>query len=63
MKDFKIEGQVNFNFRADFFNVFNIQNYSYPDTNVPAQDSASGTITSTVTGVPRLIQLGAHLNF
>ena len=63
-KDFPIHEQYSINFRAEAFNVFNIQNYGPPDTDVPAQDPGSGTISSNVSGTnPRLIQLGVHLNF
>jgi hypothetical protein len=48
---------------AAVFNVFNIQNYGVPDTNVIQQDPNAGKITSTVSDSPRDIQLGAHLNF
>ncbi|MFZ2021237.1 MAG: carboxypeptidase-like regulatory domain-containing protein [Terracidiphilus sp.] len=61
-KDFPIHEQFSINFRAEAFNVFNIQNYGPPDTDVITQDPSAGTITSNVTN-PRLIQLGVHLNF
>jgi hypothetical protein len=61
-KDFPIREQFSINFRAEAFNVFNIQNYGPPDSDVIAQDPSAGTITSNVTN-PRLIQLGVHLNF
>jgi len=51
------------NLRAEVFNVFNIQNYGVPDTNVIQQDPNAGRITSTVSDSPREIQLGVHLNF
>jgi hypothetical protein len=62
-KDFPIREQLSINLRAEIFNVFNIQNYGVPDTNVIQQDPNSGKITSTVSDSPREIQLGAHLNF
>jgi hypothetical protein len=61
-KNFPIGEQFSINLRAEVFNVFNIQNYGPPDTNVIQQDPNSGVITSNVTN-PRQIQLGAHVNF
>ena len=61
-KNFPIGEQFSINLRAEVFNVFNIQNYGPPDTNVILQDLNSGVITSNVTN-PRQIQLGAHVNF
>ncbi|MGC1463012.1 MAG: carboxypeptidase regulatory-like domain-containing protein [Terracidiphilus sp.] len=62
-KDFPIREQLSINLRAEVFNVFNIQNYGVPNTDVIQQDPNSGRITSTVSDSPREIQLGAHLNF
>jgi hypothetical protein len=62
-KNFPIRERFSINLRAEIFNVFNIQNYGVPDTNVIQQDPNAGKITSTVSNSPREIQLGAHLNF
>ena len=62
-KNFPIKERFSINLRAEIFNVFNIQNYGVPDTNVIQQDPNAGKITSTVSDSPREIQLGAHLNF
>jgi hypothetical protein len=62
-KNFPIREQFSINLRAEFFNVFNIQNYGVPDTNVIQQDPNAGRITSTVNDSPREIQFGIHLNF
>jgi hypothetical protein len=47
-------------FRADFFNIFNIASYGYPDNNV--NDSSFGLISS-VRSPPRQIQLSLHYAF
>ena len=44
-KNFPIREQLAINLRAEVFNVFNIQNYGPPDTNVIQQDPSAGTIT------------------
>ena len=62
-KNIPIREQLAINLRAEVFNVFNIQNYGVPDTNVIQQDPNAGRITSTVSDNPREIQLGVHLNF
>ena len=62
-KNIPVGERFSINLRAEVFNVFNIQNYGVPDTNVIQQDPNSGKITSTVSDSPREIQLGAHLNF
>jgi hypothetical protein len=72
-KNIPIREQISINLRAEVFNVFNIQNYGVPNTNitqqmlngsvVPGTVGNAGIITSTVSDSPREIQLGAHLNF
>jgi len=59
-KSFPIREQMSLTFRAEVFNVFNIQNYGVPDSTIT--DTTKGVITSNVTN-PRQIQLGLHLNF
>jgi outer membrane receptor protein involved in Fe transport len=60
-KAFSIKDKVAINFRAEAFNVFNIQNYGVPaDTNIG--DPQAGVIQSNVTD-PRQLQLGLHLSF
>jgi hypothetical protein len=59
-KSFPIREQLSLNFRAEVFNVFNIQNYGVPDSTIT--DTTVGVINSNVTN-PREIQLGLHLNF
>jgi len=51
---------LNLSFRAEFFNIFNIQNYAAPDSLVG--DPAEGRVTSNVTA-PRQIQLALRLTF
>jgi hypothetical protein len=59
-KKFPIWEQSSLTFRAEAFNIFNIQNYGVPDNNI--SDPTAGVITSNVT-TPREIQLGLHLDF
>ena len=54
--------QSNFEFRAEFFNLFNRTNFRAPSGNsVNASNAAFGTITATYD--PRIIQFGLKLNF
>jgi hypothetical protein len=59
-KDFHISEQHVIGFRADFFNIFNIASYGYPDNNI--NDSSFGLISS-VRSPPRQIQLSLHYMF
>jgi hypothetical protein len=59
-KNFPFKDQLALNFRAEIFNIFNIQNYGAPNTTIG--DPGAGRITSNVLP-PRQIQLGLHLNF
>ena len=59
-KNFPIREKMAVTFRAEVFNVFNIQNYGVPDSTIT--DTTAGVITNNVT-TPREIQLGIHLNF
>jgi hypothetical protein len=60
-KDFHLwrEGQI-LGFRADFFNIFNIASYGYPDNNI--NDATFGLINS-VRSPARQIQLSLHYAF
>ena len=59
-KDFHVWEQHVLGFRADFFNIFNIASYGYPDNNIT--HSSFGQITS-VRSPPRQIQLSLHYAF
>lgn len=60
-KDFHVWRENNIlGFRADFFNIFNIASYGYPDNNI--NDSSFGLISS-VRSPPRQIQLSLHYSF
>jgi hypothetical protein len=60
-KDFHVWGENRIlGFRADFFNIFNIASYGYPDNNI--NDSGYGLINS-VRSPPRQIQLSLHFAF
>jgi hypothetical protein len=54
-----ITERVGFEFRADFFNLFNNVEFKNPSTNI--DDSGFGTITDTYD--PRIIQLSARIRF
>lgn len=68
MKNFPFGETHRFQFRADFFNVFNKVNFNLPSGNlqfsggVPTSSTA-GTITSDSNANPRLIQLGLRLDW
>ena len=59
-KDFRLWREQVLGFRADFFNIFNIASYGYPDNNI--NDSAFGQIAS-VRSPARQIQLSLHYMF
>jgi hypothetical protein len=60
-KDFRVWGEKHvLGFRADFFNLFNIASYGYPDNNI--NDSSFGLISS-VRSPARQIQLSLHYSF
>lgn len=59
-KDFHVWEQHVLGFRADFFNIFNIASYGYPDNNV--NDNSFGLISS-VRSPARQIQLSLHYSF
>jgi hypothetical protein len=60
-KDFHVWGETHIlGFRADFFNIFNIASYGYPDNNI--NHSSFGLINS-VRSPPRQIQLSLHYAF
>jgi hypothetical protein len=60
IKQFRLHREMGFNFRAEFFNLFNHPQFGTPisDINQPG----FGTVTSTVNN-PRLVQLAGKLTF
>jgi hypothetical protein len=61
MKGFKIGERVNIQFRPEFLNVFNIQNYGNPSTGVGA---GMGVISGLANGaLPRQIQISIRGSF
>ena len=58
-KDVKIEGSVNFQFRAEAFNVFNHTNFAAISTTLGATNN--GQVTSA--GPNRQLQFGAKITF
>lgn len=59
-KTFKFGESATLTFRAEAFNILNIQNYGVPDSGVG--DPNEGKITSNVIS-PRQLQLGLHLEY
>ncbi len=64
-KDFGITERVKFQFRAEFFNLFNTPQLTPPNTdlNNTSTSNGFGTITSTYGFTNRQIQFGARLQF
>jgi hypothetical protein len=62
MKQFHAWEALNFQFRGEFFNVFNIQNYGTPGTTYGG--TGFGVISSLAPGAtPRQIQLSLRADF
>lgn len=59
LKDTKITEHATFQFRSEFFNLFNNVNFNNPNTNRSSQNF--GRITSA--GSPRILQFGAKILF
>lgn len=59
-KNFQLSERTRLSFRAEAFNVLNIQNYGIPDSGIG--DPNLGKITSNVLP-PRELQLGLHLQY
>jgi hypothetical protein len=59
-KSVKFEGPYAFEFRAEFFNIFNRTQFAAP--NAQADTSSFGVVSSQV-NQPRLIQLSGRINF
>jgi hypothetical protein len=59
-KAFKITEGQSIEYRADFFNAFNLASYNYPDANI--SDSNFGQISDT-RSQPRIVQMSLHYNF
>ncbi|HVR24043.1 MAG TPA: TonB-dependent receptor [Candidatus Polarisedimenticolia bacterium] len=66
-KSVSLREQLNLQFRADFFNLFNKVNLGQPDSCVDCQDGNAGTISSIVASQDgssmRRIQLSARIQF
>jgi hypothetical protein len=69
-KNFRFNSDVNVQFRAEFFNVFNQVNFDIPgstpsDNRIAANSANFGKITRTVpvTGDPRVVQFGLKFVF
>jgi Carboxypeptidase regulatory-like domain len=60
-KSFPVGERVLLSFRAEFFNLFNIQNYAAP-SNTTIGVAGAGQVTSNVLP-PRVMQFGLHLGF
>ena len=62
-KKFTITEDVNVQFRAEFFNIFNQVNFANPNTNVSGGGFGRITSTHPNAGDPRIIQFGLKLLF
>jgi len=60
VKKTRLHEGMTFEFRAEFFNIFNHPNFSIPSGNI--NNTGFGILTGTV-GSPREIQLNARINF
>jgi hypothetical protein len=60
VKKTRIAENVNFEFRAEFFNIFNHPNFSIPSGNI--NNTGFGVLTGMI-GSPREIQFNARINF
>ena len=62
-KNFRINTDMNVQFRAEFFNVFNQVNFDIPQTNVSGGNFGRITRTDPSFGDPRIIQFGLKFVF
>ncbi len=62
LKNFHLAENGTLQFRAEAFNVFNIQNYGTPDGNLSDLGTTFGQINN-LAGPPRQLQLGLHLQY
>ena len=60
LKRTRLTEKINFEFRAEFFNLFNNVNFDNPETDI--NETNFGKITNIV-GKPRLMQFALRLNF
>jgi hypothetical protein len=60
LKNFAYSETIFVQFRAEAFNIMNIQNYGVPDPNI--SDSTAGVISALATK-PRQLQFALRLNF
>jgi len=62
-KNFRIKGDMNVQFRAEFFNIFNQVNFDIPNTNVSGGNFGAITRTDPSFGDPRILQFGLKFVF
>lgn len=62
-KTFRFTEQINLQFRAEMFNIFNQVNFANPNTNVSGGGFGRITSTHPNAGDPRIIQFGLKLAF
>ncbi len=62
-KNFRFSGDMNIQFRAEFFNLFNQVNFDIPNLNVSGGNFGSITRTDPSFGDPRILQFGLKFVF
>ncbi len=62
-KNFRASTDVNVQFRAEFFNIFNQVNFALPHASVGGGGFGSVTGTDSASGDPRIIQFGLKFVF
>ena len=62
-KNFRVNTDVNVQFRAEFFNVFNQVNFDIPNTNRGGGTFGRITRTDPSFGDPRIVQFGLKFVF
>jgi hypothetical protein len=61
LKEFRVNGRIGFQFRAEAFNLLNTVNFRLPDSNLSS--AQFGRITAVVADSQRIIQLGLKATF
>jgi len=62
-RNFRFASDMNVQFRAEFFNIFNQVNFDLPATSFSSASFGRITSTHPNQGDPRIIQFGLKFNF